>query len=774
MTQFSLDAISRCQRCNASLVGQSVGGLCANCLLKLAFQSTPFESVERHGTLSDPGAPPPAAAAGAEPVRSRPFGDFELLELVGRGGMGVVYKAYQRSLKRMVALKMVSNHQDASYDTVARFSIEAAATAKLTHPNIVPIYQIGDLEGQPFFSMKLVNGTSLARRRADFGLVDSAKKSISKESSRQRQEVIAMLLAKVARAVHYAHQHGIVHRDLKPNNILIDAEGEPHLTDFGIAKLLESDDALTGTNDVLGTPAYMAPEQASGKAVSFAADIYSLGAILYELLTGRVPFQGKTPLDTLRKVAEEEPLPPVTLNGAADVELAAICLKCLEKDRSLRYESALSLAEDLERWTRGESVQAKQAGPWVRAFRWTRRNPVGATLIVTLCAGLMGALGLLTMVSAEKDKTAAVLKDVERAGQTNAQLLSLTVSMLHEQLEGLWLSTDRRVLHISSEQLAALSGFPIATVAKGSSVERLAFGLAANESPVSDSQKYSLLLAHLERELTERRGRPVRIDLKIFKFKEDRTAALLTNGVHFARMGDIYYLRTKEKHPELDALVLPRSKLKTAVFFTRTNSGIKSLVDLKGRRLAFGDSVSGITFWGQAKLAEAGITGSDLKEYVCLESRSEFIEEVHELGYEAAVRRRGWLHSTADVIEDVVRGRYDAGVTSLRGFENHKNRGLVQIGDSHFERSPNPWVGSRHLSVELARDLTAVLTRLENAPFLLLVPGRPSGFEPITPLSFSAVRKAMSRMEGLFPLIDYSSADAGTRPEHRPPLPSAN
>lgn len=735
------------------MLGQSVGGFCAGCLLGLAFQSVRSDSVEVPGAALQ--ASESASAAGSsEPSRSRPFGDFELLELVGRGGMGVVYKAYQRSLKRMVALKMVSNHQEASYDTVARFRIEAAAAAKLTHPNIVPIYQIGDLEGQPFFSMKLVDGTSLARRRADFGLVDSAKRSLSKELSRQRQEVIAVLLAKVARAVHFAHQHGIVHRDLKPNNILIDAEGEPHLTDFGIAKLLESDDALTGTNDVLGTPAYMAPEQASGKAVSFAADIYSLGAILYELLTGRVPFQGKTPLDTLRKAAEEEPLPPVTLNGAADVELAAICLKCLEKDRSLRYESALSLAEDLERWTRGESVQAKQAGPWVRAFRWTRRNPVGATLILTLCVGLLGTLTLLTMVNAEKDKTAAVLKDVEQAGRTKAKLLSLTVAMIRKNLEGLWLSKDLRVLHISSEELAVLSGLPIASVERASSVEEITFGLAANENPVSDSQKYSLLLAHLEQQLTERRGRPVRIDLKIFKFKEDRCLALLTNGVHFARMGDIYYLRTKENHPDLEALVVPKLRLKTAVFFTRTNSGIVKLADLKGRRLAFGDSVSGITFWGQAKLAEAGITGADLKEYVCLESRSEFIEEVHELGYHAAVQRRGWLHSTADVIEEVVQGRYDAGVTSLRGFENHKSRGLVQIQGSQFERSLNPWVAGRQLPRDLAEDLTAVLTELEDAPFLLVVPGRPSGFDRATESSFAQARLAMNRIYGAFPLVD--------------------
>ncbi len=285
MPKANMAGTQQCQRCGAKLTGQSVGEMCPNCLLKLALESPPVPSPNES-----------EAGASGSPAQPRYFGDYELLERIGRGGMGIVYKARQRNLNRQVALKMVLNWRDASLDTLARFSIEAEAAAKLDHPNIVPTYQIGELNGQPFFSMKLVPGASLAKMLPELMLAGKASRRPSPETL-----VVAKLMTKVARAVHFAHQNGVIHRDLKPNNILIDPEGEPHLTDFGIAKLLEQDNGLTRTNDVLGTPAYMAPEQASGKGISPAVDVYSLGAILYELLTGRAPFQGDTPLEILRK-----------------------------------------------------------------------------------------------------------------------------------------------------------------------------------------------------------------------------------------------------------------------------------------------------------------------------------------------------------------------------------------------------------------------------------------------------------------------------------------
>jgi tRNA A-37 threonylcarbamoyl transferase component Bud32 len=300
------------------------------------------------------------------------FGDYELLGEIARGGMGVVYKARQVSLKRTVALKMILAGQLASADEVQRFHREAEAAANLDQPNIVPIYEIGEHEGQHYFSMKLIDGSSLAQRIASF--VRDPKSA-------------AALLAKVARAVHYAHQHGILHRDLKPGNILLDARDEPYVTDFGLARHVDGRGAQTRTGMILGTPSYMAPEQArSEKSLTAAADVYGLGAILYELLTGRPPFRAETGLDTILLVLDRDPPRPRTVNPRIDVDLETICLKCLEKKPRNRYSSALALAEDLERWRDGRTIQARPSGPAKQMFKWAKRNPSLAILLVVLAA----------------------------------------------------------------------------------------------------------------------------------------------------------------------------------------------------------------------------------------------------------------------------------------------------------------------------------------------------------------------------------------------------
>lgn len=320
------------------------------------------------------------------PLSARGFGDYELLEELGRGGMGVVYKARQISLGRTVALKMILRGELASLPDVVRFRAEAASAAHLDHPHIVPVYEVGEHEGQPYFSMKYVSGTTLALKLAEGPL--------------SAQEAASLLLP-VCRAIAEAHRRGVLHRDLKPSNILIDQDGQPHITDFGLAKRIapppsrtreavggtpstpplvtgrEMDsspyqeggggvdartlDYLTQTGAILGTPSYMAPEQAAGQrgVIGPASDVYSLGTILYQCLTGRPPFQAASPVDVLLMVLEQDPLPPRLLNPKADPDLEMIALKCLQKPAELRYQSADALADDLAAWLASEPISAR-------------------------------------------------------------------------------------------------------------------------------------------------------------------------------------------------------------------------------------------------------------------------------------------------------------------------------------------------------------------------------------------------------------------------------
>ena len=277
------------------------------------------------------------------------LGDYELLEEIGRGGQGVVFRARQKSLNRIVALKVIGLGQWATKTHLKRFRLEAEAAASLDHPCIVPIYEVGERDGQCYFSMKFIEGGQLDE------VVKDAPMSI-----RQAVE----LIAKVARTVHYAHEHGILHRDIKPGNILLDTKGEPHLTDFGLARLVESESTVTRTLEVLGTPSYMAPEQAAGNnaRLTNATDVYGLGAVLYQLLTSHPPFAGGTTYETIKLLLETEPRLPRLWNPKVDRDLSTICLKCLEKDPQRRYSSALVLAEDLERWLRHEPILARRTG----------------------------------------------------------------------------------------------------------------------------------------------------------------------------------------------------------------------------------------------------------------------------------------------------------------------------------------------------------------------------------------------------------------------------
>jgi eukaryotic-like serine/threonine-protein kinase len=347
----------RCARCGAELEANSLGGLCPICLLDSAWPDD----------------------GGDEAADFR----YDLIKEIARGGMGVVYRAVQHGSQRQVAVKMILAEQAATPGMMDRFRAEAEAVASLDHPHILPIYEIGETEGRPFYSMKFADGGTLRERAAEFGEPREA----------------ARLIATLARAVHHAHERGILHRDLKPGNVLLDgAERRAFVSDFGLAKWIGRESRLTLAQSALGTPHYIAPEQAAGNSTKLtaAADIYSLGAILYELLAGRPPFAGDTALDTLRLAREMPAPPPRKFKPSVPRDLEVVCLKCLAKDPAARYASAAALADDLERWLEGHTIMARPATVVERSWLWTKRNRALAGLSLALAVALLLAVFALT------------------------------------------------------------------------------------------------------------------------------------------------------------------------------------------------------------------------------------------------------------------------------------------------------------------------------------------------------------------------------------------
>jgi tRNA A-37 threonylcarbamoyl transferase component Bud32 len=367
------------------------------------------ESQELPSPHDAPTLPPDGeAAADPRPAGEGSFGDYELLTKIARGGMGVVWKARQKGLNRIVALKMILAGRFADEDELRRFRTEAEAAARLQHPNIVAVHEVGEVHGQAFFSMEFIEGRTLAQRLTEGPLPG---------------RTAARYVRQIARAVHAAHRQGILHRDLKPSNILLDRDDEPHVTDFGLAKKLD-DVTQTQTGALLGTPSYMAPEQAAGKVKELgpACDVYGLGAVLYELLTGRPPFRSETALDTVRDVLEREPVPPRLLNARVERDLETICLKCLEKDPQRRYGSADELAADLHRYLERESIVARSYNVLARLTRalsgsaQSEGNLATWATLLLLFAGIFLVGHVLTFVLIQMGQPSGVTL-LARAGQ---------------------------------------------------------------------------------------------------------------------------------------------------------------------------------------------------------------------------------------------------------------------------------------------------------------------------------------------------------------------
>ncbi len=328
----------------------------------------------RHAVSRDRQHSSRSRSTASEPVIGS-FAEYELLEKIARGGMGIVYKARQKKPNRIVALKTILAGTLASPELVERFYLEAEAAAALEHPGIVPIYEVGEFNGQHFFSMGFVDGGSLADQTKDGPLPPRRA---------------ASLIMQVAEAVGYANDRGIIHRDLKPGNVLLDKDGKPKVTDFGVAKNASSDSHLTMDGQIIGTASYMPPEQARGhlSEIGPASDVYSLGATLYCLVTGRPPFQAASTLETIEQVTKQEPVSPRQLNAAVNRDLETICLKCLQKEPGKRYPRAQDLADDLRRFLSGEPIQARPVSRSERLWRWARRNPLIAALTIGIALSL--------------------------------------------------------------------------------------------------------------------------------------------------------------------------------------------------------------------------------------------------------------------------------------------------------------------------------------------------------------------------------------------------
>ena len=459
-----------CPSCASTL---TVQGDCLHCLVSLA------------------ATPPPGLSASLGS-----FASYDILEKISSGGMGEVYLAHQPELNRTVALKMLSGSATQSPDALRRFQTEIEATASLDHPHIVPIFETGLVDDLAFYSMPYLSGGTLA---------DALQKE-----NRNPQDSIR-ILQKVARAVSYAHRRGILHRDLKPSNILLDEHGEPQVADFGLAKLSKQDTVLTLTGSVLGTPAYMSPEQASGNQtqISTSSDIYSLGAILYELLTGRPPFQADTPLEMLKRVTEDSPPPPSTLVKKIPSDLSTITLKCLEKDPTRRYQTADDLADDLDRFIQGRPILAKPPNTSYLVARFLRRHAFAscaiAAILLSLLAGTIISTSLylqqkqtLAKANAEsaiRTEIAAFLSDTLSAAGSS-QSLGRDSTMMQEVLDKTAARLDKEVLHPLVEvELRTIIGKTYQDLTQQEASERHLKRALTLRRQLTDQDNHKLLLA---------------------------------------------------------------------------------------------------------------------------------------------------------------------------------------------------------------------------------------------------------------------------------------
>lgn len=705
-----------CRTCGTEISANAPFGHCPKCLLDLGFGPLPGEldvTVE------------------SEPVAAQHFGDYELIDQIGRGGMGIVYRARQIALNRPVALKMISAGEFATPMLIQRFRREAEAAANLHHPNIVPIHEIGELKGQYFYSMQLIDGAGLDKHIGPRGFTIDSTAEDARVSTRARQEKIARILCKVAHAVDYAHQRGVLHRDLKPSNVILDRGGEPHLTDFGVAKVISHDASnLTASGAIMGTPSYMAPEQAAGdsKHITVAADIYSLGAVLYAMLTGSPPFRAETPVATLRQVVEQEPKHPSTLVEGIDSDLATIAMKSLEKEPSRRYPSAAELADDLERWLRREPIQARSINNAERFWRWCRRNPKLATLSSAVLLLLVAVATLSTLVAIH---IAAKSKDIEAEAKREAVRNQYLQQMLIGELGRLWEANAIDSYTVESGMMRALAGKETIRPSLGQPLH-LTFGTYFYKHPTNLLATLAPALMALEDGLTAQLGKTVSVDLRIFNRYQPAIDALASNEVHVGRIGPSSYIQLLDKGASVSLLAVQDStNAVTLAIFARkgsdvarrydanTNTALKEL--LKDQSFAFGDTNSTTGYYlVKWFLASQGIHAADLGR-----QENQFAQEA--------------------VLEAVSKGRFELGAANRNIVV--KNPELVVLATySLNEDVGRCWVGTRALDAATASEVQKWLLGLRDPDVLESLSsseGKVTGFKSMTDRALDPLRKIM-------------------------------
>ena len=710
----------KCRGCGADVPDNAPFGHCPRCLLELGFDPLPNAAEE---------VSPLATAKG------RRFGDYELLEQIGRGGMGIIYKARQVTLNRLVALKMIRAVEFASPTLVQRFHLEAEAAANLHHPNIVSIYETGEHKGEHFFSMGLVDGFGLDRHITSAGFCIEKEGVEGKAAVRTRQEQIARIVAKISRAVDYAHQHGVLHRDLKPSNVLLDRQREPHLTDFGVAKVIsQAGISLTASGAIVGTPSYMAPEQAAGqsKRATTAADVYSLGAILYEMLTGQPPFRAATPVETLKQVVKQEPKHPTTFREGVDGDLATISMKCLEKEPQRRYPSASALAEDLERWLRREPIEAQPVGPLGRVHRWCQREPVLAALgaVIMLC------LAAATLASMLAVKHAAALTAAEKQRREEVENAALRIKELHysqeiasdglrqevlDNLSELFTNKGTESIVISSRTRRALFGRPPVA---GPSRE-LTFVEHIYEHPTNMLTAVSPILDELEAR-SQRSNMPVAIRIHLFKTPSGSYQAMESDQSNIGRMGSASFLHLHDRSSGVSLLAMQnQTKPLTLALFARTNSPVARLAAsrtniplfelMTNRSLALTHAYSATgNFLPKRLLIINGIYATNLS------------------GYEH-------LGGQRLVFDAVLAGKFDVGAGNMELLGKYP--ALQVLAKFEVPNLGRCWVAGKGLDAVIARHLQACLLQLKDPAILGKLESQVSGFKKVTLEAMENLRK---------------------------------